>query len=159
MRSRAAIGQHPIHPALVAIPVGALAVAVIADLVGLARPDSGWGPTAANALLIGIVTALLAAVFGFVDWFAMPMSPAGKRLATIHMVCNLVAVALFALSWWLRHDTVDATPTSAVAANVVAFLILGVSGWIGGDMVYKHKLAVVENADPEATAIGQRERA
>jgi len=159
MRSRAALGSHPLHPAMVAIPIGAFTVAVVADIVDLVRGDATWAATARLALAVGIVGALLAAVLGFIDYFAMPMSVAGRRWATRHMVINLIGVVLFATSWWLRRGDVAAVPTSAVALNVIAFVGLGISGWIGGNMVYRHKMAVLEHADPEATAIGQRESA
>lgn len=156
MRSHAALGGHPLHPALVAIPIGAFTVTVIADLIGVARGDATWSATASLALAVGIIGALLAAVLGFIDYFTMPMSAAGRAAATRHMVINLIAVVLFAASWWLRRGA-TAVPTGAVACSVLGFLLLLASGWIGGEMVFKHKMAVLEHNDPEATAIGQRD--
>jgi uncharacterized membrane protein len=158
MRSRAAVGNHPLHPALVAIPIGAFTVTVIGDVMVLAGSNA-WVDTARFSLGVGIVTALLAALFGFVDYFRMPMSARGKQLATRHMILNLVAVVLMVVSFWLRLGDPSHWSTAAFGASTLAFLMLLLSGWIGGDMVYQHKLAVVENADPEATAIGQRESA
>ena len=158
MRSRAAIAGHPLHPAMVAIPVGAFTVALVSDVVGLFGGGEGWDRTAQYAIWIGLVGALLAALLGFVDYFGVTMSRAAKRLATIHMLLNLTAVVLYAASCWLRDEAAE-TPTLAVLLSTVGFLILSGSGWLGGELAFKHKVGVVENADPEATAIGQRESA
>ena len=158
MRSKVRLGNHPLHPAIIAIPIGAFTVALVADLVGALLGDTSWAPTARHAILVGLAGALLAAATGLIDYFGMEMSAAGKRLATVHMILNLIGVAIFAVSYWLRDDQ-PTTPTSAVVATVAGFALLGASGWLGGKMVYEHKLAVVENADPEAKAIGEREPA
>jgi uncharacterized membrane protein len=158
MRSKARLGNQPIHPMVVPIPVGALTVVLVSDLVTLGGGAAGWATTARYALWVGIAGALLAAVFGFIDFFGVKMSMAGYRLARIHMVLNLVAVVLYAGSAWLRGGEGD-TPQSAIALACLGFLLFCVSGWLGGKMVYEHKIAVVENADPEATELGRREPA
>jgi uncharacterized membrane protein len=155
MRSRAALGNHPLHPAMVAIPIGAFTVTLVGDVITFFGGAAGWRETAEYALLVGIVGALLSAVLGFIDYFGVTMSAAGRRLATYHMILNLLAVGLFAVSYLLRRDE-DGWATAAIASTVAYLMVMG-SGWLGGKMVYEHKLAVVENADPEATAIGQRE--
>jgi len=156
VRSRAALAGHPLHPALVAIPIGAFTLTLIADLLVVAgRP--ALGSTARYALAVGIAGALLAAVPGFIGYFTVRMSAAGGRLATRHMVLNLVAVVLFAVSLWLRHEAPEGWCVPGFATSTLAFLLLGASGWIGGELVFKHKVGVVEHADPEAGAIGQRE--
>ena len=90
------------------------------------------------------------------------MSPAGRRLATFHMVLNLTGVALFAISLVLRWGDGalgnDRWPL-AFGLALVAFAGLGAAGWIGGKLVFEHKVGVVENQDSEATEIGRREAA
>ena len=158
MRSKARLGNHPLHPMVVPIPFGALTVTLVGDLLALFGADEGWAEAARYALWVGIAGALVAAALGLIDFFGVTMSQAGYRIARFHLVLNLVAVGLYAISAWLRGSE-GATPVSAIAAATVGYLVLSGSGWLGGKMVYEHKLAVVENADPEATAIGQREPA
>jgi uncharacterized membrane protein len=158
MRSRAALAGHPLHPAMVAIPIGAFTVALVGDVVSLLGGAEGWAEAAGYAILIGLAGALLAAALGFVDYFGVTMSPAAHRLATIHMLLNLTAVVLYAASAWLRTGE-GPTPGLAILLATVGYLILAGSGWLGGELAFKHKVGVVEDADPEATAIGQRESA
>jgi len=160
MRSRASIAGHPLHPAAVAIPIGAFTIVLLADLAALAGGDAGavrWGPTASFALGVGIVGALLAAGLGFIDYFKVTFSNAGFRLARLHMMFNLVAVGLMALSFWLRWSDPDGWCVPGFVASTVGFAILGASGYLGGEMVFKHKIGVVENADPEATELGKKD--
>ncbi len=162
MKSKAAIGTHPIHPMLVPLPIGAFFLALLADLFHLPARDPFWYRFAFVAIGIGIITALLSAVFGAVEYFGVRMSAAGGRIATWHAVLNVTVVVLYAASWFLRrHDAALGTDRFPLVFGlaVVGFVLLGVSGWLGGNLAYHHKVGVVEKADPEATEIGMREPA
>ena len=157
MRSRASFKGHPIHPAMVAIPIGAFTVTLVADVIMWTTGTLGWGDAARYALVVGVGGAPLAAVFGFIDYFKVTMSEAGFRVARLHMILNLTAVVLFAVSLWLRYRDVDGWSVAGFAISTLAFLIVSASGYLGGELVFKHKVGVVETADQEATALGQKE--
>ena len=160
MKSRAALGTHPLHPGIVPLPIGSFFVALAADVAHVLTKRPLFYDVALFAIGLGIVTALLAAVLGLIDYFGVNMSVAGRKLATTHMLLNVTAVVLYAISWMLRrnHGALD-TPRWPLALGlaVVPFLLLLVSGWIGGKMSYEHKIGVVEWVDPEAREIGMRE--
>ncbi|HYK41700.1 MAG TPA: DUF2231 domain-containing protein [Thermoanaerobaculia bacterium] len=162
MRSKAAIGNHPIHPMIVPLPIGAFFLALVGDILHLSGRDPFWYRFASFCIVVGIVTALLAAVFGAIEYFGVEMSPAGRRVATWHAILNVTVVVLYAVSWWMRRN--DAALGNdrfslAMGLAVVAFLMLGVSGWLGGNLSYHHKIGVVEKLDQKATEIGMRESA
>jgi len=162
MKSKAAIQGHPLHPALVTVPIGAWALALVGDLVYANTMNSFWYQFSYYAMLIGLVGALSAAVLGFIDFFGVKMSEAGYRSAKLHMAMNLIITALYAVNLWLRADfkAIAGSAWSLVfALEVVSFLALGVSGWIGGELTFKHKVGVRERFDAEATEIGMREPA
>jgi uncharacterized membrane protein len=145
---------------MVPLPIGAFFLALVADVTHAVTKQPLFYDVAHFAIGVGIVTALLAAVLGLIDYFGVNMSAAGRRLATIHMLINILAVVLYAISWLLRrgHGALE-TPRWPIAFGlaVVPFLMLGVSGWLGGKMSYEHKIGVVEWIDPEAREIGMRE--
>lgn len=145
---------------MVPLPIGAFFLAFVADVIHALTKNSLYYDIAQFAIGIGIVTALLAAVLGLIEYFGVNMSAAGRRLATIHMIVNVVAVVLYAISWFLRRDhgaMGSGRWPLAFGLAVVPFLLLGISGWIGGKMSYEHKIGVVEWVDPEAREIGMRE--
>ncbi|MGZ5425583.1 MAG: DUF2231 domain-containing protein [Thermoanaerobaculia bacterium] len=160
MKSRAAIGNHPIHPALVPLPIGAFFLLLVGDIAHASTGADFWYHFGDACLSVGILAALVAALFGFIDYFKVNMSMSGFRIARIHMILNLTGVVLYAFNWYLRRNN-GALHTDrwnlAFGLEVVTFLALGISGWLGGKLAFEHKVGVVENADPEATEIGRRE--
>jgi uncharacterized membrane protein len=160
MKSKAAIGTHPIHPAIVPLPIGAFSLALIGDVVHAYTREPFWYRFAFICIGIGILTAIVAALFGMLDYFGVRMSRRGASIATTHMVLNLGVVALYAVNLLLRRD--DAALLTSrwpfvFGLDVVAYVALGISGWLGGKLAYEHKVGVVERLDPEATSIGMGE--
>jgi uncharacterized membrane protein len=140
METPASIAKHPIHPMLVALPIGLWVFSLVSDIIYRA----GWGPTVWNDVAFytmagGIVSALLAAVPGLVDLLSLSGRP--KVIGIWHMCFNLIAVAIFAISLWLRTTN----PPGAMlpfALSIIGVALLGVSGWLGGELVYRHAVAV-----------------
>jgi len=98
---------------------------------------------------IGIVGALAAAIFGFLDLLAIPTGTRAFRTALVHMALNLAVVALFAVGFALRRsrlDEPDGTPIGVLGLSVVALALLGVSGWLGGMLTYRYGVRVVDDA-------------
>jgi uncharacterized membrane protein len=146
MRTPASIKGHPIHTILVAFPVGLLVFSFICDLLLLGGLGGGdWAVVARTTLAAGIVAALLAAVPGFVDYLSL--SGRVRRLATYHLLLNLTVVGVFTLDFLLRlrTDPYDKVP---VFFSAIGVALLAVSGWLGGEMVYRHGVGV--DARPEA---------
>lgn len=138
--SRASIAGHPIHPMLVTIPIGLWIFSLVADLIFLWNGQALWHDMAFYTMAGGLVGALLAAIPGMIDLFSMRPSPT-KRIGLVHMSINFTVVVLFAinLGWRISADPAAAGP---VWLSAVAVVLLGVSGWLGGEMVYVHGAAV-----------------
>jgi uncharacterized membrane protein len=52
----------------------------------------------------GIIGALAAAIFGLIDWLAIPSGTRAKAVGQWHGLGNLVIVGLFVVSWLLRAN-------------------------------------------------------
>jgi uncharacterized membrane protein len=153
MRTPASIAGHPIHPMLVPLPIGLWVFSFICDLIfafGSGAP--AWKTVALYTMAGGLIGALAAAVFGLVDLLSLPPEP--RRTAIIHMSLNLTIVVLFAINLWRRISAGDAGASSSglVWLSLVAIVLLLVSGWLGGKLVYKHGVAV----DTENLLTGRR---
>ncbi|PYQ16877.1 MAG: hypothetical protein DMF80_03220 [Acidobacteria bacterium] len=146
MRTPASIKGHPIHAMLVGLPVGLLIFSFVSDLLlvgGLGGAD--WAVVARCNLAAGIVTALLAAVPGLLDYLSL--AGRARRVATWHLLLNLAVIGVFVMDFLLRlrTDPYDKVP---VFFSAVGIALLAVSGWLGGEMVYRLGVGVDPRPEP-----------
>ena len=141
MHTPASIKGHPLHPMLIAFPIGLWGFSLVADLVyrwGLGGPT--WSTVAYYTLAAGIVGALVAAVPGAIDLFSI-RDPKARRIGLAHMAINLVVVGLYVANFLVRraagHDS-----AFGIALSAAAVLLLCASGWLGGELVYVYGIAV-----------------
>jgi uncharacterized membrane protein len=145
MRTPASVAKHPIHPMLVAIPIGLWVFSLACDVIRVMNPDSNvdWAGLAWYSMVGGIIGALVAAVPGFIDMLSLREGL--KRIALVHMTLNLTVVALYVVNAYLRTRDVD---DGAVWLSVVAAALLICSGWLGGKMVHVHGVSVETPPEP-----------
>jgi 4-amino-4-deoxy-L-arabinose transferase-like glycosyltransferase len=94
----------------------------------------------------GVLGGLAAAVFGWLDWVAIPRGTRAKRIGLWHGGGNVVVLALFILSWLLRRDNPEAPPTGAIVAGLMAVVLAVVTAWLGGELVDRLGVGVDEGA-------------
>lgn len=151
MSTPASVARHPIHPMLVAIPIGLWVFSVAADLIyHLGWGRAVWNDVAFYAVGGGIVGALLAAVPGFIDFLSITDARV-RTIGAYHMAANLVAVVVFGVSFWLRW--IGPFGLLPVGVSVAGLVILGVAGWLGGELVFVHSMGV---KPPRAASREQR---
>jgi uncharacterized membrane protein len=150
MESRAKFAGHPIHPMLIVFPLGLLGMGVIFDIIYLISKNSRWTEVAYYDIGAGIITGLLAAVFGFIDWLAIPQGTRAKRIGLLHGIGNVVIVALFALSWLLRRPIPAAPPPGAIVLGLIGLVLALVTGWLGGELVDRLGVGVDNGANLDA---------
>jgi uncharacterized membrane protein len=139
----ARFGGHPVHPALVSLPIGLWTFSLAADLVHGLGGGSIWRDLALYTLGAGIVGAVIAAVPGFIDYLTISDGRV-RDIAVAHMATMLVVLGVFAVSFWLRWTgTMGALP---VAVSALGVALLGIGAWVGAEMVYVHGQGMV--ADP-----------
>jgi len=153
MVSRASIAGHPIHPMLVPIPIGLFVFALVADIAAYFGASAAWSMVAFYCIGGGIVGALLAAVFGLVDLLSLTDDRV-KKIGVAHMIINLGVVALFVVNFVLRWQG-HPLQGAPFALSIVAILMLLVSGWLGGHMVFVHGAAV---SQPESRLFVERRK-
>ncbi|HEX2220534.1 MAG TPA: DUF2231 domain-containing protein [Gemmatimonadales bacterium] len=150
MESRAKVAGHPLHQMLIVFPLGLLATAVVFDVIFLVTNDPTWAQASFYMIGAGVIAGLVAAIPGTIDWLAIPRSTRAKRIGLIHGVGNVVVVALFALSWFLRRDNPTLPPTEAVVAGLIGAGISVVTGWLGGELVDRLGVGVDDGAHLDA---------
>src|SRR5438552_2665275 len=151
MTSKAKVFGHPIHPMLIVFPLGLLATSVVFDMIYLATKNGRWTEIAEYMIGAGIICGLCAAVFGLVDWLGTPSRTRAKQIGGWHGAGNVVVVVLFAISFFMRYPAPAETTSGAIVMSIVGVLLALVTGWLGGEMVYRHGVGVDEGASLNAT--------
>jgi uncharacterized membrane protein len=150
MASRASIGGHPIHPMLIPFPIGLLVFSFVADLIYLWRGNPIWKDYIAfYTMLGGIIGAAAAAIPGLIDWATLT-ERATVRVANWHARVNVVTLLIFIANFYLRTSSgaawIAGMPMLPVVLSVVGVIGLAVAGWLGGQLVFAHGVAVTSKA-------------
>jgi uncharacterized membrane protein len=141
-RSTAKIAGHPIHPMLVMFPVVLLIGVLVFDILFAATGNYYWTTFGLVALALGIVTALLAAVFGLIDYLGDRRVRA-LRSANRHLIANLIVVGLAIANLLMRYTGGPEWVLDwGVILSAATVVLLGYSGWKGSTLVYKHGVGV-----------------
>jgi nitrite reductase/ring-hydroxylating ferredoxin subunit/uncharacterized membrane protein len=143
VRSKAVLLGHPLHPMLIPFPVAFLSGSVGFDVMARLNDSPSMWATGGHLLSAGIVTALLAAVPGFIDFlYTVPPASSGRTRAIRHMAANLTAVALFTAAWWMRATQVASPAGLVMVLEVVALALLGAGAYMGGTLVTRNLISV-----------------
>ncbi|MGH6659405.1 MAG: DUF2231 domain-containing protein [Sphingomicrobium sp.] len=137
LRSRAAIGGHPLHPLLVPIPIALFVAALATDIAFIVDGSDGWAVASRWLLGGGLAGALLASLAGFVD-FASNARIRELRDAWLHLFANLLLVVIEGINLVIRLPGPAVAATLGVALSAAAVIVMLFSGWKGGELVFRH---------------------
>ena len=150
MESKAKIFGHPIHQMLIVFPLGLLAMAVIFDIIRLATHNGTWSTVSFYMIAAGVISGLISAVFGLIDYIAIPNNTRAKSGGATHGIGNVIVVLLFAVSWWRRRDAPADPGTVALVCSFVGAALALFTGWLGGELVDRLGIGVDPGAHPDA---------
>ena len=150
MESRAKLLGHPIHQMLIVFPLGLLATSLIFDIIGLATHHAGLMQTSFYVIAAGIISGLAAAVFGLIDFLAIPHGTRARRVGTLHGIGNVIVVVFFAASWFVRRENPAHPAILAVVLSALGAALSGVTAWLGGELVDRLGVGVDDGAHLDA---------
>lgn len=150
MHSKARLFGHPIHQMLIVFPLGLLATSFIFDIVHLATDNGRWADISFWMIASGIVGGLVAAVFGLVDFLAIPKETRARRIGALHGIGNVIVTGLFAASWLVRYDVPMAPEGGAIVLSGLGVSLALVTGWLGGELVDRLSVGVDPGAHVDA---------
>jgi uncharacterized membrane protein len=141
--STVAVAGHPLHPLLVTFPIAFLVSALATDFGYWLTHDPFWARASLWLLGAGFICGILAALSGMIDF--LRIDRVRKRSAGwAHMLGNIAALLIAAVNWILRFDNpVNAILPRGITLSVLVSLLLGVTGWYGGELAYRHKVGVI----------------
>jgi len=152
VETRLRVLGHPVHPMLIVYPLGLLSMAVIFDLLYVATGNADLATFSFWALVAGLIGGLAAAVFGLIDWLGIPSGTRAKRIGAFHGVGNLVVVGLFTLSLLTRLGSAAYLPdVLPLVLGLAGAVIALVTAWLGGELVYRLRVGVDDDAGLDAS--------
>ena len=158
MESRLKLLGHPIHPMLIVLPLGLLSIGVLFDVVYLVTGTDMFAEVAFWNITAGILGGLLAAIFGFLDWSSIPKDTRARRLGAWHGIGNFTIVLLFIASWLMRREDLSYAPNLLpFVLGAVAVGMALVTAWLGGELVYRLRVGVDDDANLNASSSLDRE--
>jgi uncharacterized membrane protein len=136
METRFKFLGHPVHPMLIVFPLGLLSTAVVFDALYLITDNRDFAVFSFWAIAAGVVGGLAAALFGLIDWLAIPSGTRAKQ----------------AVSWLMRLDGVAFGPNLLpFVLGLAGALLALVTAWLGGELVYRLRVAVDDDAHLDAS--------
>jgi uncharacterized membrane protein len=144
---------HPLHPAIVHIPTGLWPAALVFDLLSVA--GVGGNPmvrTSFFAIALGLAAALAAVPTGLADFSEIKKDRPAWKLGLLHLLLNGVVAVLFLVNIilrWRTFDTAASVTGGQLTVTIIADVLLSVSGYLGGRMVYDYGIGVVRLPKPK----------
>ncbi len=152
MENKARVSGHPIHPMLIAFPVGLFFTAVVCDVIYLINQDVLFPVVAYYDIAGGLLGGLVAAIFGMADSIGLPGESRAKRLSMTHGAGNIVMLALFLASWLLRRNATNFAPSDiALACSLIGLVLEVYLAWLGNEMVFRLGVGSTPAASPSAS--------
>lgn len=136
---------HPIHAMLVHFPSALFPMSWLFDVGAIYFNSSCLSCAAFYSVAAGIVLGFVAAIFGSIDYVNLPPSHAAWNKASLHALLNVTWLIIFSILFGLRLKTYPsiafASPPELILSTIaVAGLIF--SNYLGGELVFRHKLGM-----------------
>lgn len=147
MESRTKIFGHPIHPMLIVFPLGLLATSLIFDIMYLITLTQQWAVIAFYMMGAGIIGGAIAAIFGLLDWLAIPGGTRAKQIGLLHGIGNVVIVVIFIVDWVMRRDNPSVPDNTSIILSFIGIILAVLTGWLGGELVDRLGVGVDRGAN------------
>lgn len=150
--SRAAVSGHPLHPMAVAYPVSLLTLVLLTDLLFWLFELDVLAHASLWLCIVGLVAGIGAAGLGMIDFFLVrPV----RRLASAwsHFLAGVMVLAVAGMNVGLRwDDPVQAVLPWGVVSAALLFVMVAVTGWLGGTLSFGHGIGAYEAGTSEPGA-------
>lgn len=151
--------KHPLHPALVHIPTALWPSAWLFDLISRYQADNSFVQLSFYVIALGLIAAILAVPTGLADWSEIGREKPAWKLGLYHMALNVIVLILWTINAWLRIETfrtVTSVPVGLIWLSGLATLLLLVSGYLGGRMIYDYGISVARLSKSKWRTIAKR---
>lgn len=162
--------HHPLHPMLITFPLGLWFTSILCDVIHTVNCQPIVKELAFVLLLAGCLGASkycdylrgltgaidcltqnpssnqinqgVAALPGMIDYLFIRDDPNVRGTATLHMLLNMVALAIFTADFMVRSKSPEHRTAGGLALSGVGGVVLSMSAWLGHSLVYRYGVAV-----------------
>jgi len=149
MYSKVKIMGHPVHPMLVGFPIVFYTSTLLSFIIYAFSDNPFWFRVGITANIAGIVMAVVAAFFGFLDWYlGIPSQSDASRTGIKHMMLNVSSLVLFIITLALNFGEWSAAAPlmrGAIILPLIGFLLTLAAGYYGWTLVQNHHVGVEFN--------------
>src|SRR5262245_4857686 len=150
MESRAKLFGHAAHPIMIVFPLGLFATAMVFDAIGWATGNGTWLEASFRIIAAGVIGGMIAALFGLIDFQAIPWSTRAKRMGILDGLINVGVILLFGASWLTRWPSPSNPGRLPVMLSLAGALLMLMAGWLGGELVERLGVGVDDGANLNA---------
>ncbi|MEG5016054.1 MULTISPECIES: DUF2231 domain-containing protein [unclassified Microcoleus] len=141
--STVSVAGHPLHPVLIVFPVAFLVGAAGTDIGYWLTSDPFWARASVWLIGAGFAAGILAGITGFLDFFKIKRVR-DRSAGWLHMGGNVAALVLSLINLLLRQgNPAEPIVYTGLAISIVVATLLGVTGWFGGELSFRHKIGVI----------------
>lgn len=135
---------HSGHPLMVHLPLVALPVAVLLDLLAVWKQEAHWRRLATILWVLGLFGATAAVATGLIAYDRVDHSDLAHEVMTLHRNVALGAATLFLLGGAVRWRWSYSRPAALFGALVGVLGIVGLlgAGYLGGEIVFRHGIGL-----------------
>jgi uncharacterized membrane protein len=153
--------KHPLHPAIVHIPVSMWISSVVFDFLGLTGTADSlvMAHLAFYAILLGLLVAFFAIPTGIADWSGIQQGRPAWTIGILHMGLNWLASLAFAVSLGRRTGMDFTVDTLSLILSTVGVIVLLVSAYLGGRLSYEYGISVARHSKKQWESIAEMGKA
>lgn len=108
------------------------------------QKDKSFDKAAYYCLTLGLIGTVTAEITGAMDLGSISSAARGYRVAVIHMALGLFVLVPFGLAFYLRRKDEDVLDGRKgwlyLICLGVGVAVLAITGWYGGELVYRYGL-------------------
>lgn len=142
-----AVIRHPLHPMMANFPIAFLLTVIASDLAFWQFGDPFWARVSLWLVGAGTVMGVAAGVAGTVELLSVPRIR--RRTASwSHFVSAVMLLSVSATNWGWRLGAPEAAILPwGIVLSAFCFVLVGMAGWLGGVLVFEHRVGVIEEDD------------
>jgi uncharacterized membrane protein len=137
---------HPIHVMVIHFPMALFPVGFAFDLLSWIRNDASFALIGFYCMGIGLLGAVIASIFGIVDFIKLPDDKSIRQKAVIHACINMIAVFIYLGLFLFRFPAYPDQKIVSPGLNIlngILVISLMISAHYGGELILRHKVGTI----------------